>query len=413
VSVSALLDAALGATQGDFLYRGASTWSVLAPGTSGQVLQSGGTGANPAWASLSGLGTVTQIVAGAGLAGGTITSTGTLSLGTIAATTLMGNSGTVGAVAGGIPLGAGLSFVSGSLVATSSGSGTVTQIVAGAGLAGGTISASGTLSLATIAAGDLLANTGTVAAVPAATSLTALIDDVLGANQGNVLFRGATAWTVLAPGTSGQFLQTQGTGANPAWATVSGGSGTWNAGTVNAIGGALSLTSGTLVGTGSSTLAGDTDVAFTSPQAGDRIRFDGTHWVNGREPYVIAGFVPGTLTAGQTLVASVLSEAVTWPANFGTCNSGAVSFVKAANTATAAVTLAIKQCPGTLSPAVSGNWSQIGTITTSAGGYLGALLTNSGSVVTGAAGDCIEIVTTGTGTDATYANLMFAIAGDR
>lgn len=40
----------LGSTQGDVLYRGATAWSVLGPGTSGYVLTTGGAGANPAWA---------------------------------------------------------------------------------------------------------------------------------------------------------------------------------------------------------------------------------------------------------------------------------------------------------------------------------------------------------------------------
>ena len=35
------------------------------------------------------------------------------------------------------------------------------------------------------------------------------------------MFRGATAWTALAPGTAGYFLQAFGTGADPAWASIS------------------------------------------------------------------------------------------------------------------------------------------------------------------------------------------------
>jgi hypothetical protein len=43
------------------LYRGASAWSVLAPGTSGQILQTGGTSANPSWTNAAGGGTVTSV----------------------------------------------------------------------------------------------------------------------------------------------------------------------------------------------------------------------------------------------------------------------------------------------------------------------------------------------------------------
>lgn len=49
--------------------------------------------------------------------------------------------------------------------------------------------------------------------------------DTLGSTQGDVLYRSASAWTVLAPGSSGFFLKTQGTAANPTWAAASGGSG--------------------------------------------------------------------------------------------------------------------------------------------------------------------------------------------
>lgn len=45
--------------------------------------------------------------------------------------------------------------------------------------------------------------------------------DWLGSTQGSLLYRDASAWTPLTPGTSGQFLKTQGAAANPAWATVS------------------------------------------------------------------------------------------------------------------------------------------------------------------------------------------------
>jgi len=75
-TASSILDI-IGSTQGDILYRDASGWSVLAPGTSGQVLTTGGSGANPSWATVSGTGTVTSVTCGTGLTGGTITTSGT------------------------------------------------------------------------------------------------------------------------------------------------------------------------------------------------------------------------------------------------------------------------------------------------------------------------------------------------
>lgn len=42
--------------------------------------------------------------------------------------------------------------------------------------------------------------------------------DLLSSTQGIIPYRDGSAWAALAAGTSGQFLKTQGSGANPAWA---------------------------------------------------------------------------------------------------------------------------------------------------------------------------------------------------
>jgi hypothetical protein len=77
VTATQLLDW-LGSTQGQILYRNGTVWTVLSPGTSGQVLSSGGAAANPSWQTVTGTGTVTSVATGCGLTGGTITTTGTL-----------------------------------------------------------------------------------------------------------------------------------------------------------------------------------------------------------------------------------------------------------------------------------------------------------------------------------------------
>lgn len=59
-------------------------------------------------------------------------------------------------------------------------------------------------------------------------TLSEVLDFVGSAAQGDILYRGATTWTRLGAGTSGQYLKTQGTGANPVWATVSASSGSTN-----------------------------------------------------------------------------------------------------------------------------------------------------------------------------------------
>lgn len=51
--------------------------------------------------------------------------------------------------------------------------------------------------------------------------------DWIGSTRGQILYRDASNWAVLSPGTSGQFLQTQGAGANPQWATPAPPAGQW------------------------------------------------------------------------------------------------------------------------------------------------------------------------------------------
>lgn len=77
-SITSALDTAFSSTQGSVLYRSATQWVALAPGTAGQFFTTQGAGANPNWSSGgAGTGTVTQVICGTGLSGGTITASGT------------------------------------------------------------------------------------------------------------------------------------------------------------------------------------------------------------------------------------------------------------------------------------------------------------------------------------------------
>lgn len=55
VTLTQLLDWIGSAAQGDLLYRGAASWARLGAGTSGQLLQTQGAGANPQWATVGAL----------------------------------------------------------------------------------------------------------------------------------------------------------------------------------------------------------------------------------------------------------------------------------------------------------------------------------------------------------------------
>jgi hypothetical protein len=53
-------------------------------------------------------------------------------------------------------------------------------------------------------------------------TLSEVLDFIGSAAQGDILYRDASAWARLGAGTTGQFLQTQGAAANPAWAAAGG-----------------------------------------------------------------------------------------------------------------------------------------------------------------------------------------------
>ena len=141
-TLTSLMDATLGNQQGDIIYRAGSIWTTLTPGSAGQVLASGGTGANPYWLSVTGVGTVLSVDASGGttgfsFTGGPITSSGTLTL-----------TGTLGTANGGTNL---TSFTSGgALYATSTSALTTgTLPVASGGTGVTTSTGSGSVVLST------------------------------------------------------------------------------------------------------------------------------------------------------------------------------------------------------------------------------------------------------------------------
>lgn len=255
LTLTQFLDSAISNTRGAVIVRGAAGWLALAPGTVGQFLRTGGSGADVTWAA-AGAG-VTNVASGTGLAGGPITATGTLTLAAAADGTVLANvsggsaiplpttisalldklSSTRGSLltrtaAGWVSLGPGSS---GQYLKTQgagadatwdspAGAGTVTSVATGTGLTGGPISASGTILFASIADSNLLANISGGSAAPVPTTFSLFLDHVLSSTRGAVLYRGVANWSALAPGTSGQFLKTLGTGADPAWDNAPSGS---------------------------------------------------------------------------------------------------------------------------------------------------------------------------------------------
>jgi len=128
------------------------------------------------------------------------------------------------------------------------------------------------------------------------------IDDTHGA----ILFRGASAWEVLAPGTAGYFLKTNGPGADPEWAEVSGGGGTTPI--IRATRPAIFLNSDTVVvpwPTG--TLEGDTVFIFTAhgwnaidPSGWTVLRNDPGSFINGAVYQKV--MTAGDISAGSVTI---------------------------------------------------------------------------------------------------------------
>jgi hypothetical protein len=202
-------------------------------------------------------GTVTSITAGSGLSGGTITTSGTISLPTTGV-----SAGTYGSASQSVQLtvdtyGRLTSAASVNITPSAIGAADNSLILtAGTGLTGGgNLTANRTFALAPISPGLIMANVVGTSQAPSGTTLSAILDYDIGSTQGQIIYRGASSWTVLNPGVSGQLLQTGGAGANPSWATVTG------AGTVtsvNASGGTtgMNFTGGPITVSGTLTLGG-------------------------------------------------------------------------------------------------------------------------------------------------------------
>jgi hypothetical protein len=338
--------------------------------TNCSVFGSGGPGATGATGPA---GAISSIIAGAGLSGGTISTSGqtiaaqwqggtvtalgshlSITTGTLQSVdTNVWDAGTVTAI------GTGITLSSGTLTAPSGG-GTVTGIATTGGIHGGIITTSGTLTVdwnggsvsslgsglslsagvlnfATIASHAVLANSSGSGAAPSSTTVSAILDAAIGSTQGNVLYRNASVWSVLAPGTSGQVLQSGGAAANPSWATAASGSVTsvasgaglsggpvtssgtlladWNGGTVTSLGSGLNLSTGTLTATttprnngvlaaqwvlGTVAANGDFYFAYKAPYAGTVNSLDS---LSGTGTFTLAVKINGTNVTGLSAVA--------------------------------------------------------------------------------------------------------------
>lgn len=339
-----------------------------------------------------GTGTVTRIVAGVGLNGGTITTSGTIDLANTAVTpgTYTNTTLTVDQ--------------QGRLTSASSGTSSsgVTSIIAGVGLNGGTITSAGTISLAntTVTAGSYTtasitvdaqgritaassgAAAGSVSSVGTGTGLTggpvtsvgtiALANTAVTAGtytlstitvdaQGRITHAASGTAIVAGPGLSGGTITNTGTV-----------SAQWQAGTVTALGTAVSASGGTLQVSG---------LTFTQLPA------------SAQAAPIVAQF---TGMPGAGAVVSVpVSVALTVPSGLaGTAVYDAVQTTLSAN-------FLVNQLV-----ASSGAIVNLGTVTVTSGSHTSATLTGTGGAL--AAGDVVQIVAP-TPQDATLAGVSFSV----
>jgi hypothetical protein len=376
LSASGLFDSVFSNAQGALLYRGATGWQALAPGSAGQLLATGGASANPGWSSVSGTpgGTTftAQYNAGGGVFGGVVLGANQLLVGQVAsAPVALGVSGLFDGV---------FSSTQGSLLyraSTGTGWQALPPGVAGqvlmsggvganpawssvSGAPGGTTFAAqynagaGAFGGVALSANQLLV--GQTSAAPIALSQSGLFDAVFGSAQGSVLYRaaGGTGWQALGPGTAGQVLATGGAGANPSWTSVTGApagatfAAQYNAG-AGAFGGLALTTNQLLIGqTGGAPVAitqsGLFDTVFSSTQGSVLYRAaGGTGWqalgpgtagqalttggagANPSWASVPSLSVSNSWTAGQAVTPSALTDGATITPNFATSNNFTVT----------------------------------------------------------------------------------------
>jgi hypothetical protein len=155
--------------------------------------------------------------------------------------------------------------------------GTVSQINTNAPLSGGPITTTGTISLqsggvtnsylANMNAGTLKGNnTGSSGTPSDITPSQAL--DIIGSTRGSLLYRGASGWTQLTPGTNGQILQTNGAGSDPTWNTFSITPSSLSPTGVSAgsYGSATNVATFTVLASGQLSVAGSTPIQITTSQ---------------------------------------------------------------------------------------------------------------------------------------------------
>lgn len=129
-------------------------------------------------------------------------------------------------------------------------------------------------------------------AIPNSPTIAADVQEILdqlSSTRGSVIYRGNLGWTVLLPGTAGDFLQTAGAGADPLWAAAGGGGGGYGYEAAPTIPDLTGFTLQQAVG-GTATAANAVNgrgIVLTTPTAADTIRFLRKNGAPPAAPYAV------------------------------------------------------------------------------------------------------------------------------
>lgn len=148
-------------------------------------------------------------------------------------------------------------------------------------------------------------------------------------------------------------------------------------------------------GTGSATLAGDSDVAITSPTNNQYLAWNTVagYWINQSAPMNIAVSITGLMVNAEIMLQYVFPYAASFPSGL----TG--SYAKANTAATASTTVTIKK-----------NGASVGTLAWAASGTSGTFTFSTATSF--AAGDVLQLVAPSTA-DATLADIGITLAGTR
>lgn len=241
-----------GEAWGDVAFRGAAGWQRLAAGTAGHVLSTNGASADPAWIAPSGGISGITINTSAPLAGGTGFGTSfSLSLSYDSTLTLSGSN---------------LSVVYGTTAGTAA-QGNDSRIV------NAVQNTRQVLTTAPLGGGGALSSDLTLTWSFASEA------------WGDLVFRGTSAWQRLPAGTAGQFLQSNGAGADPSWATIPAGTGSLLYIWTDFYSGATPLTAGTSTAGGAKFIVAEHGLPGSGQPVYLRVlhrRFSGTSFVRYR-----------------------------------------------------------------------------------------------------------------------------------